>query len=248
MNMKKNNLFTMKIFKNIALVTAFAATLVSCSKSDDKYDNVGQFAAAVGVVHASPGSPALDVAFDNNRLGVTSFTFNKRVDYLRAYVGNRSFKVFNATTATTTPLISKDINFESGKYYTIFIADTASKMEIVTLRDSTRSAGRDSVRLRFVNMSPDAPALDLYIKGNPTPIATNITYKNTGNFFSLKAAANTEFEVRATGQNTLLATSDATNLVNGKIYTIWNSGYVNGSGAEGIRIRVTAFTHNPIFF
>ena len=239
----------MKIFKHITLVTTIITLLAACSKFDSSDNSpIGQYAAAVGVVHASAGGPALDVAFDNNRLGVSSFTYSKRVDYLRAYVGKRNFKVYNATTATNTPLLSKDIHFESGKYYTLFIADTASKMEIITLRDSTRAPGNDSVRLRFVNMSPDAPALDLYIKGNTTPIATNISYKNAGNFFSLKAANNAEFEIKATGQTTLLATSDATNLVNGKIYTIWNGGYINGNGAEGIRIRVTAFTHNPIFF
>ena len=113
------------------------------------------------------------------------------------------------------------------------------------MRDSSRAPGSDSVRVRFANMSPDAPALDLYVKDDPVPVATNITYKNAGDFFSYKATANIIFEVRPTGQNTLLATLDPFNLSrsNSYFYTVWSGGYINGDEAAGTRIRLDWFAH-----
>ncbi|MCH5597375.1 DUF4397 domain-containing protein [Niabella ginsengisoli] len=216
--------------------------LVSCSKSNDDYYDLPD-AAAVGVVHASAGLPALDVALDNNRLGVSYFNYTDRIEYFRAYTGNREIKVYNAGAASANPLFSKGLSFDAGKYYTVFIVDTAAKMDAVSLGDSTRSAGQDSVRIRFANMSPDASGLDLYVKGEANPIATNITYKKAGNFFSYKATFNIVFELRPTGQNTLLATMEPINLMRGNIYTIWSGGYRAGSQATGTRIKLDAFAH-----
>lgn len=229
----------------IAIVLAAALAFASCKKSDTNPNYNLADAASVGIVHASAGVPALDAAFDNNRLGVTYFNYTDRIDYLPVRPGNRSFKVYGAWTATATPIFSKDLTFDAPKSYTVFITDTASKMDAVLVRDSSRVPGTDSVRVRFANMSPDAPALDLYIKDNPTPVATNITYKKAGEFFSYKTTANIVFELRATGQSTLLATSEPFNLskVNSNFYTLWSGGYVNGNQAAGTRISLDWFAH-----
>ena len=233
----------------IFLAGALAVLALGSCKKDDVRNNypISQFA-QVEIVHAAAGAPALDVSFDNNRLGVNTFTFTDRVDYLRVTPGNRSFKVINAGASGSTPIFTKELKFEAGKHYSVFIVDTSAAMDVVSLRDSSRAAGRDSVRLRFANMSPGAPALDLYVKGNPIPVATNITYKTAGNFFSYPVGLNVVFEVKRTGQTTPLATSDPVNLVNSKIYTIWNGGYMNGSGSTGTSIRVSSFTHNPLYY
>ncbi len=231
--------------RNLAAVAFAALVFVSCKKSDLDGNYDGTIPASVGIVHASAGVPALDIAFDNSRLGVTTFNYTDRVDYLPVKPGNRNFRIYGAWTSTATPIFSKNLVFENEKSYTVFITDTASKMDAVLVRDSTRAAGPDSVRIRFANMSPDAPALDLYVKDNPTPIATNITYKKAGEFFSHKDAENIQFEVRRTGQNTLLATSEPIRLVkrNSNFYTIWSGGYVSGNQAAGTRITVDWFAH-----
>ncbi|MEE6186908.1 DUF4397 domain-containing protein [Niabella digestorum] len=234
-----------KMFKinsiSITLLASAVLVMASCNKDDDHY--YLPEAAAVGVVHASAGLPALDVALDNNRLGVNYFNYTDRVDYFRAYTGNRVFKVYHASAPSSSPIFTKNLTFEAGKYYSVFITDTAANMDAVVLRDSTRAAGKDSVRLRFANMSPDAPGLDLYVKGNNTPIATNITYKTASQFFSYPSAGNVIFEVRRNGQTALLATLDPINLYKGRIYTVWTGGYINGNAEDGTRIRLEAFAH-----
>lgn len=229
-------------FNHIAVFASIAILVASCSKMDSDYQDLPD-AAAVGVVHASAGSQAFEIKFDQNPLKLWTFNFTDRVDYVPAYTGKRSFKVYNADATSDDPIFTKELTFEAGKYYTVFITDTASKIDAVSLRDSTRAAGTDSVRLRFANMSPDAPGLDLYVQGNEVPVATNITYKTASNFFSHLSEANVVFEIRRTGQSALLATLLPMNLYRGNIYTIWCGGYINGNEAAGTRIRLEAFAH-----
>lgn len=229
-------------FNQFAALAAITILVASCIKSDSDYQNLPD-AAAVGIVHASAGVPALDAALDNNRLGVNYFNYTDRIDYFRAYTGKRILKIYNAGAPSANPLYTKELTFEKGKYYTVFVTDTASNMDAVSLRDSTRAAGTDSVRLRFANMSPDAPGIDLYVKGQASPIITNITYKTASNFISYISEANVIFEIRRSGQSTLLATLDPINLYRGNIYTIWCGGYINGNEAAGTRIRLEAFAH-----
>lgn len=248
--MKFNNFLPSRALHGIhfTLILGLLA-FASCSKSDSR--NPGYISAPfaqVEIAHAVPGISVLDAAFDQNRLGVKTFVFTDRIDYLRVSPGQRNLKVFNASAATSNQIFAKDLNFEAGKFYSLFIVDTASKMDIVSLKDSSRSAGPDSVRIRFANMSPDAPGLDLYVQGSSTPLATNVTYKNAGDFLSFKAALNVRFEIKRTGQPEVLAMSDAYNLVSGKIYTIWSGGYINGSEAGKTKIVASAFTHNPLLY
>ncbi|WP_346237161.1 DUF4397 domain-containing protein [Niabella insulamsoli] len=232
--------FNLIFSKNLLTLSLLAVVLASCSKSDD-YQNLPD-AAAVAIIHASAGTPALDVALDNNRLGVNYFDYTDRIEYFRAYTGNRMLKVYNAGASTANPIFSKSLNFDVNKYYSVFLVDTASKMDAVLIRDSTRSAGADSVRIRFANMSPDAAGLSLYVGDNTTPIASNIPYKTAGNFFSYKAETGVVFKVK-NAAGTLLATYEPVNLRWGNIYTIWCGGYVGGSDAAGTRIKLDAFAH-----
>jgi len=241
--MNRTSILRFSILRNILWGIAVVLLLNSCKKGDNDYPGNNTGVSYVGLVHASAGATALDFAFDNNRAGVNYFNYTDRINYLNVYPGTRNFNVYNKNAGISNPNFTKSINFIAGKYYTIFLADTASKMDAVVVRDSTRAAIGDSVRLRFSNMSPDAPALDLYVKGNVTPIASNITYKSAGAFFSYPSEGNVVFEIRKNGQSTLLATADAVNLYRGNVYTVWTGGYTGGSDAAGTRIRLEIFSH-----
>ena len=233
----------MKMKSNFVWLVLCMVFFASCIKSKDVYngsDNV----AALEVINASSGATSLDVALDNNRLYANYFNFGNRINYFRAYTGTRNFKVFHANDANNTaPIFSKDLVLGNGKYYSAFIVDTASKMDVVLLRDSTKAAGRDSVRIRFANMSPDAPALDIYANGGNTPIITNISYKAASEFINFPSKANVIFDIKPTGKNTLLATLDPIKLEVGGVYTVWAGGYVSGSSAQGKQIRLKSIFH-----
>lgn len=223
----------------IAVLLVF--TLWSCSKLD-KQDFPQTGVSRVNVIHASPKTGSLDLAFDNNRLSLNFFNYTDWVRYVNIFSGTRGFYIY--PKGSTTPLLSKNLNFVQDKYYSVFIADTIGKLDAVLLRDSTRplALGSDSVRIRFVNMSPDDGGLDLYLEGSSQPIATGISYKNAADFVSLKAADSAILEVRPAGQSTVLARSTPVNLVAEKYYTVWTTGYRTLT-KDNAKLRVETFWH-----
>lgn len=216
-------------------------SLSSCLKNQDA---VVIPVAYFNVVHASTNAGALQFSLDNNRQNYNNFDYRNYTGYLNAYTGNRSFKLYKKYENNV--LESASVQLDEGKSYSMFIVDTADKMETVLLRDSSRAPGQDSVRIRFANMSPDVPAVDLYIQGAATPIATHVSYKSANDFASLKAANDVVFEIKAAGQNTVLATSEKVNLLNRQYYTVLATGY-QGLSNDG-KLRVATMKHFRAYY
>lgn len=220
-------------------------TLSSCSKWNDdrRYDsdNVLGGAAGLSVIHASPNMTALDVALNDNRFDVNYFNYTDRIEYLRAYPGNRRFSLFREGSYDT--LYASNINLTGNKYYSIFVLNAPNNTETVLLRDSTRAAQGDSMRIRFVNMSPDVAAIDLYQQGNATPVITNVNFKTASNFISLKAGDDMVFDIKPAGQAVTIASTDELNLRKGYVYTIWSTGFRSMTTDPG-KLRVEAYLHH----
>lgn len=213
----------------------------SCKKTSDFNNNPAAGIAYVSVVHAAPKTGSLDFSFDKNRIPLNFFNYTDRVGYLNTFQGPRKFYVYPKGSSDT--LITKSITITEQKNYTIFIADTGSKMDAVLIRDSSRAPGSDSVRIRLVNMSPDAGSLDLYLENANTPVITGIPYKTAADFVSLKAANNIMLEVRASGTTATLARSALRmNLVSGNYYTVWTTGFRSMTNENG-KLRVETFIH-----
>ncbi len=215
------------------LVVAFSFT--SCLKSEPPTP-----VAYLNVIHSSTGDAGLNFALDHNRVYYHNFIYGKYTGYFRAFPGTRSFKVYERND--DNPLITNNINLLENKHYSVFIVDTSANMETVLLRDSTRAVGQDSVRIRFANMSPDVPAMDFYVQGESTPIASNVAYKTAVDFVSRKLTKDMVFEVKKTGQNTVLATSNKYNLWDRRVYTFWSSGYQAGTGDR--QLKIFGMIHN----
>ncbi|SDD35723.1 protein of unknown function [Niabella drilacis] len=232
--------------KKISLGSLLLLTIMflsSCLKDRDNYYDSPEFqnAAAVSIINGAPLGNPLDIQFQGTqRWLLNEFYYTYRTNYTRVYSGARKLYVFNRGESDS--LFSKNVTFEERKRYSIFIVDTLSKMDAVLVRDSVMTPKGDSVLLRFANMSPDAGSVDLYIQGNPTPVAQHIGYKNVSTFVSFKSDKDIKFEARAAGSNTVLATSEVKNLYNGNQYTIWTSGFKSMHTTNG-KLIVETMAH-----
>lgn len=221
------------------LVSVVVTTFTSCLKSDNNWQLPS--ASFVNVVHLSPTTGSIDFEFEPNRINSYGFTYRNYSGYLRVNPGERTFEVYKSGSGDK--LLDKNISIDVDKYYTLIITDTASKMDAVVLRDSTRSAGDDSVRIRFANMSPDVAMLNFYVEGINNAYATNVEFKKADEFFSMKAGSNIKFQIRKPGSSAILATSESYNLRAGYIYTIFSSGYMGITSGDG-PIRIGRMEHH----
>lgn len=143
----------------------------------------------------------------------------------RVYAQPGTYKVKVTNKDRTKEWLNKDVVIESKKYYSLVLADTLSKMDLVVLKDSIVSVSQDSARIRFANMVPDVAKMDFYIKGEATPIAKDVNYKSAVEFMRVKKAASVIIEAKASGTSEVLATSEAKELSAGTINTFFASGF-----------------------
>ncbi|WP_183566607.1 DUF4397 domain-containing protein [Mucilaginibacter sp. SP1R1] len=205
----------------VGMVCLLAGLLTSCSK--DRHDNnyVVPPAALLSVINASPDAQPVNFFLDQNQANQFPIRYGHGLDYLRAFNGKR---VATFTLAGSSTKIKSDtINLVDKKFYSIYLTNLVSKPDIILLGDSIARPDAGKATIRFVNVSPDAPAVDLGIKGGAV-LAANKTYKGYSLFTPVQGDATYTLEVRKAGTATVLVSLSNITLRSGSIYTVWLHG------------------------
>ncbi|MDX5418341.1 MAG: DUF4397 domain-containing protein [Hymenobacteraceae bacterium] len=213
-----------------------AIVLTSCDDDDD--DGMGlNETASVMVVHASPDAPGVDLLVDNNKVNTAALTFPNNTGYLDVNAGRRNVKVNAAGTSTT--VIDANLDLEEDQNYSVFAINTLSNIEALVLEDDLTAPASGKAHVRFVHLSPDAPAVDIAVTNGPV-LFSNRAFKSATAFTPVDAASY-DLEVRLAGTNTVVLSVPGVQLASGRIYTIFARGFVtppagnnNSLGAEVI--------------
>ncbi|MGV3586165.1 MAG: DUF4397 domain-containing protein [Adhaeribacter sp.] len=209
-----------KWIKLLSLVIFPALFLTACD--DDDNTDAMNAQARVMVVHASPNAPAVDVLVDDKKVNSAALTFPNNSGYLAVMAGQRNLKV-NAA-GTTTSVINANANLEANKNYSVFAINNLANIEALVLNDNLTAPASGKAHVRFVHLSPDAPAVDIAVKNGPV-LFSNRSFKSASDFTPVDATSY-NLEVRLAGTNTVVLDLPGVALQNGKIYTVFARGYV----------------------
>lgn len=218
--MKKNYTSTLPNFLSATLAFVLLAFLSSCGSGKGiEQPNVG----SLSVYNVSPTSATYDVYIGNNKLNSAALPFGGGIKYAKFNAGNYDLKVTvaNENTEVYTKL-AMSIGNNSGN--TLYLLGTPPNMESISVNDDYTAASNAKAYVRFINLSPDAPALDLKIKDDLS-ITTNKTYKTYSTFTPVEPGSKV-FEIKDTANGNVRATLDATTLAAGYFYTIISRGKV----------------------
>ncbi|HTR32001.1 MAG TPA: DUF4397 domain-containing protein [Puia sp.] len=143
--------------------------------------------------------------------------------------------------------------FENGASYSLFITDSIVRGEAkyVLLKDQPVPADTTQGQIRFINLSPDSPPLDLYaflnVGANGTKVFSNCGYlpDNPGSvateqsFIPIGAGP---YYMVATIAGTYNAVLDGGLIIPPKsVITIYVKGYFNGSGANLANVSIISY-------
>lgn len=209
---------------------SITALFASCDKDElDDIINTVTPTAKVIVVHASPDGPAVDLLVDNTKQGTLSY--KAATAYLNINEGTRNIKVNAANTATS--VINADLPFTANKSYTLFAIDSVSKISALRLEDDLTAPAAGTAHVRFVHLSPNAPAVDIVAGGSVITGFGDKAFKSFSNFTPLPAGT---YNLDVNLANTTTTVLDVDNVVlsAGKIYTIYARGFVGGTGASAL--------------
>jgi hypothetical protein len=225
---------TMRTVHRFALA-ALALPLLALTACSDDDDNPTAPAtqARVMAVHASPDAPAVDLLVDNAVVG-TGLAYPNHTAYLNVTAGTRNVKV--NVSGTSTSVIDANLPVTGGAIYSVFATGAAASIEPLVVPDDLATPAAGKAHVRFVHLSPDAPAVDVAVAGGAVLFADQSFREYTA--FTPVDAGTYDLEVRLAGTPTVaLAVPDVT-VQAGKIYTVFARGFASGSGAQALGAQI----------
>lgn len=189
------------------------------------------------VVHASPDAPPVDVFVDGQK-AITNLKFTEATTYVMLPAGSHKVQVFATGTGPAgKAVIDAALDLKAGQAYTVAAVNLLAKIEPLVITDDMTAPAAGKAHLRVVHASPDAPAVDVAVKGGPVPFK-NAPFKAATPYTPVDAGTYT-FEIRPTGTTTAVLTTDPTPLAAGRLYTIFAMGQVGNN-----TLKAVAFADN----
>jgi hypothetical protein len=207
------------------LLLMISTGMSACLKSDSDGTSIQQPTAALSVVNASPDSQPLDLYLDARKVDAPGISYGTGLNYFSVQTGKRtvSFNLVN----TAQQVKSDTMTLNTDRAYTLYIANKIATPDYLLLRDTISRPAAGTASVRFVNVSADAPAVDLIVQGGNVLVA-NKAYKGYSSFVPVTGGTYT-LQVRQTGTTNILATYNNVDMASGGVFTIWLEGTVSAT-------------------
>jgi hypothetical protein len=233
--MKNNkNLFVSSILATVVLI------LSSCGS--DVYDATLPSNARVKFIHTVADSAAnlVDALVDgtkiNFKVGIPDTlkygaAYPSDSTYMPVVGGSHNIKVLPLGGSTG---FGADVSFAAGSNYSIFAVDSLPAIGGLVVKDELPAPVQGKIAIRLVNLSANAPAYDLGVKGG-VAINSAVAYKTASAFAQADIPVGNDtlkLEVRPAGGTTAVASFNIIKPISGRIFTILTKGYVGGRKAS----------------
>jgi Domain of unknown function (DUF4397) len=198
--------------------------------------------AMVRAAHLIPDAPAVDVLVNGNVV-LKDVPYKAVSDYLMVDAGTYKISINQAGTATE--LLTIDAKVEAGKAYTVAAIGTLDAADTqdprLTAYVDNPVASSDTAKLRVIHASPTTPAVDVNLKGAAAADAPikNLAFPDASSYLDLPGGTY-DFVVYPTGGDPATPALDlsGTTLENGKNYTVFAVGLLEGTGAQALGVVV----------
>ncbi|WP_158607134.1 DUF4397 domain-containing protein [Pontibacter oryzae] len=180
-------------------------------------------AAFVSFYHGSPDANDIDIQLNSRVLNTQPFKYSTFSGYLplSPETYNIKFTQVNAATA----YVESTPTFKNGKAYSIFAVNTLANMEMLIVQDSVKAPASGKAGLRIINLSPDAPALDISTTGTTVlDLATDVAFKEITPFMEIDGKTYT-LEIKNADTDEVLLTVTSTNFQPNVTYSLIIRGF-----------------------
>jgi hypothetical protein len=208
-------------------IALLCLSLLSCLKSSDS--GPAPATALVTVIQASPDQPPLTFYLNSDAVNLQPLQFGQGIDYFSAYSGPRVANFY--ASGTSTLVATSPITLATNGAYSLFLDNVSTKPGILLLADTLVKPATGDASVRFVDMSPDAPAVNLVLQGGKT-LVSNQTFQSHSSFIPVSISANSTFNVVSAGNGTVLTSITGVQLTPGYVYTVVFEGLYNSTSSS----------------
>jgi len=220
---------------HLVLPVILVAAFISGCKKDDS-SNPTTPPAGTGYVmatHASPDAPTVDLYVDGTKVA-SNVSYLMSTSYLPVAEGTHTVDVKLAGTSTTVYTIPAPA--AANVYYSVFAGGKLADFSFYGFIDTLTTPASGKAHVRFIHMSPDAPAVDVWVVGG-TKLVSNASFAEATSFAPVDAGTYS-FDVRLAGTSTSVLSVPNVAFAAGKIYTVYARGLVGGTGAQALGASV----------
>ena len=177
----------------------------------------------VRVLHAVPDAPNVDV-YANDQQIAKNLAFGEITPYMPLKPGNYIIRLYAAGTKDS-PLLTNSMTVNRDSSATIAVAGTLDDMGFILFPDSEMSMEQGKAMVRFVHLSPDAPAVDVALP-NGTVLFEDVAFKQRTPYLSVPPMKYT-LQVSPTGMPEAVVAAPNVNLESNKLYTVYAIGFAD---------------------
>ncbi len=213
------------------LAVAALIALPGCGNKDNnpaQPANVGQ----AMIVHAAPDAPSVDLLLDGTMVG-NNITYGNHTAYLSLTAGTHDVKA--VATGTTTTVIDASVPVAAQTTYSVFVNGLTPNIGTLVVTDDLTAPPTGKAKVRFIHLSPDAPAVDVALVGGAV-LFPNLAFRQFSTFVAVDPGT-VNLELRQAGTATVALTVNNVTFEAGKIYTLFAEGLVAGTGPAALGVQ-----------
>jgi Domain of unknown function (DUF4397) len=202
----------------------------------------------ISVVNAAPYGPSVDLYLNDTLVspsgGIPSGQYSTQYGNIRP--GNYDVQ-FKADGSGTLLYDIPASAYDTNNFYTLITYNTArggGSVQALKIHDDFSSVTSTSTYYRFFNLSPDAPAVDLYLNGTISQSqrapADNL-YNAIFDAFTAISPSTYNVQIKKAGTDSVLASATSVPLGAGDVYTIFLGGKYQSSDSLTISVLQASF-------
>ena len=191
--------------------------------------------AAIRIVHAVPGGPAVNVFVDGNQV-FTNIAYKQVTSRATLSAGSHSVRVVPVNSQQA--LIDTTVTLQADTYNTIAAVGQPNSVQALTMTDSSTLPLPNQARVRLVHASPNAPAVDVAVKGGPT-LFSNVSFPTATDYIVVGAQPYT-VDILSAGTSNIVLTVPNVSLNGSTVYSIYAVGLLNGQPPLEVLVVIDA--------
>lgn len=205
------------------LLVCLSLVLLSSCKNDEVA--VKDFA-YIRFINASPTLATYNIYFDDKMVNTAAIPFGGTISYTPYVLGAHTLKY--TAGSNINPILTKSITL-SDKINSAYLIGKDNSLEVLLVADDASVTSTTKAFVKFINLSPDAPALSLDIKGGAN-LAKDKSYKLGSGFVQVDPKSY-DLEIKDPSGN-VKTTLTGVDMVAGRYYTVISKGMLNPSPTE----------------
>jgi hypothetical protein len=203
-----------RLFSLLLILTI--ATFSACKIKDEEKPVVSY----LRFINASPTLGTYNIYVGDRKVNTMAIPFGGTVSFSQFSVGNQVVKY--TTASAIESVLTKQVSLEQDKIYSLYLIDKGDKMDALLVTDNASTTSTTKAFVKFINLSPDAPALSLNVVDGAN-LFTGMAYKSGSDFVQVDPKSY-NFNIKDTATGTVKTTLNEVNLVAGRYYTIISRG------------------------